>query len=250
MFRIRISGPRHVLFRDIHRVGGFWSSMVLLLILAGGMPWTDVWGDAFQWVQKQTGTGYPTAWDGRGLSSRGQGEAILLDQVVDYAQSLNLPGEITISVPGPSQGVFSIHNTYHTDHSQQVAIHLDQYSGREIASLPWKDVGILMRGRMWAMAFHQGQLGTWNWVLVLFTAFGLLMLSTSAIASFFLRKRPGSWGVPAADSYQTRLGFLMIVGCMSILLPLFGLSVIFIFLVERLHRLRARSFENQRIPTN
>ncbi|MEM9857139.1 MAG: PepSY domain-containing protein [Bacteroidota bacterium] len=238
LFRVRLHGPRHVLYRDLHMVGGFWFSIILLLIMAGGMPWTDVWGGGFKWVQKQTGTGYPITWQGKTLKSALGVEPISLDQVITYAQSLYLPGTTTVSLPHSAEGIFSIHNRYHLNLSKQVAIHIDQYSGQEIAALHWHDVGFLMRGRMWAMAFHQGQLGTWNWILVLFTAVGLLGLSTSAVIAFFLRKKPGTWGIPSGNSYRITAGFYVFVAIVSILLPLFGLSVILIMLLGFVNKLR------------
>ncbi len=231
LFHIRLKGPKQVLFRDIHMVGGFWFSIILLLILAGGLPWTDVWGTGFKWVQQQTQTGYPPQWNGKGLSSHVNGDMMRLDEVVSYARSLELPGEITISFPRSPKGVFSIHNTFHPDLSRQVAIHVDAYSGEKIASLEWKEVGILMRARMWAMAFHQGQFGFWNWLLVLFTASGLLLLSTSAIVSYFLRKKRSPLGIPGNGVYQISPFFYTSVGIMAILLPLFGLSVLLILVV-------------------
>ena len=249
LFRVRLKAPKQVLFRDLHMVAGFWFSGVLLIILAGGMPWTDVWGDGFKWVQKQTGTGYPPTWQGRELKSAVSSEPVSLDHIVDYAQNLDLPGELTITIPASSDGVFSIHNIYHKDQSEQVAIHLDQYSGQEIARLTWSDVGILMRARMWAMAFHQGQFGLWNWLLVLLTAFGLILLSSSAIISFFFRKKPGTFGIPRAQSYHVGAGLFVLVGVMSVLLPLFGMSVLVIFLVDRLISFRKRSIERRRVLT-
>lgn len=245
LFRIRFYGSKQILFRDLHMVGGFWFSIVLLVILAGGMPWTDVWGDGFKWIQKQTGTGYPATWQGRGINST-LGETIIpLDDVVDLAQSMGLPGEITISTPRSPKGVFSIHNIYHMDQSQQVAIHVDQYSGKPIASLQWEDVGFLMRARMWAMAFHQGQFGLWNWLLVLFTAIGLLVLSTSAILSYFLRKKYGSWGLPQSETYKVGIGLCMLLLALGILFPLFGMSIILIWSIERLRKLKSEGFKNR-----
>ncbi|MBV6643804.1 MAG: PepSY domain-containing protein [Cyclobacteriaceae bacterium] len=249
LFRIRFRSSRQVLYRDLHMVGGFWFSIVLLLILAGGMPWTDVWGAGFKWVQKQTGTGHPPSWQGQELSSKIDGDAVTLDEVAAYIKSKHLPGEVTITLPQSPDGIFSVHNIYHQDQSQQIAIHIDQYSGQEIASLQWSDVGLLMRGRMWAMAFHQGQFGMWNWILVLVTAAGLLALSSAAVASFFLRKRPNSWMVPRKDSYHVGLGFYLLILGMGIFLPLFGLSVIAILMVELINRL-ARGLRKAALTPN
>ncbi|MEP4095711.1 PepSY domain-containing protein [Reichenbachiella sp.] len=247
LFRIRLTASRPVLFRDLHQVGGFWFSIVLLLILSGGMPWTDVWGDGFKWIQKQTGTGYPIAWNGVGINSINSGERIALDQVVDYAESLALPGEVSITFPKSPSGVFSLHNIFYRDQSQQVAVHVDPYSGKPLAYLEWKDVGILMRGRMWAMAFHQGQLGIWNWMLVLVTAIGLLVLSGAAVSSYFLRKNSEDWSVPQTASIPAAPGWYALIILIGMLLPLFGLSIIFIWGISALRRKGVELIQNKRL---
>lgn len=237
LFRIRWRGTRDVLYRDLHQVGGFWFSLLLLLILAGGMPWTNVWGEGFKWVQKQTGTGYPVTWQGRGLKSTGPTalqQPMSLDSVVAFAKSQALPGEISLSMPQGPAGIYSIHNVYFPDQSKQVAIHLNQYSGDEIARLQWSDVGLLMRGRMWAMAFHQGQFGLWNWLLVLVTALGLLMLSTSAVLAFFFRKRSSSPAAPQPSGGPMKRSFYLGIGVLGVFLPLFGASVLVLWIVSAL----------------
>lgn len=238
LFRIHTKGARYLFFRDLHRVVGFVFSIVLLMILAGGLPWTDVWGDYFRWVQKQTGTGYPPTWYGNALQSHGQGNAIPLDQVVAYAEAQHLPGEVTITFPTSATGCFSIHNTYYPDLAQQVAIHLDQYTGEPLARARWADVGILMRGRMWFMAFHQGQFGFWNWLLVLVTALVLVVFSTAGVVAYFMRKQRGTWSIPKKQTYETSFSTIVIVGLLCALLPLFGVSVLMILAIELFQRKR------------
>lgn len=67
---IRFSKGKRILFRDLHSVVGFWLSIFMFIILAGGMPWTDVFGEQLKWVQKQTSSGFPQHWrNAKGLSS-------------------------------------------------------------------------------------------------------------------------------------------------------------------------------------
>ena len=239
LWTIRINGPRRVMFRDMHMVSGFWFSLILLIMLAGGLPWTDVFGNMFSWVQKQTNTGYPATWYARGLTSTvAEGEPIPLDAMVARAQELNLPGSVTIGFPRSENGVFSISNRNHKDLSTQVMIHFDQYSGEQVLAHTWEDVGVLMRARMWAMAFHQGELGLWNWLLVIVTAGALMLLSLFAVVAYFLRKKPGSWGVPHSASYKVTTGFYVIVIILGVLLPVFGMSIILIWLYERLRQIK------------
>ena len=83
------------------------------------------------------------------------------------------------------------------------------------------------------MAFHQGELGTWNFIIVLITALALTFLCIAGLLSYLKRKRTGDWGLPAVSkNIKFGLPVLAIVVILGIILPLFGLSVILIFSLE------------------
>ena len=230
----RINQGKQILCRDLHVIFSFWISGLLLLTLAGGFPWTDVFGANFKWVQQKTNTGFPNTWEGHGLKSKIQGNPMSLDAMVIKAKDLNLEGKISISFPKGEEGVYSVSNELFSNLNAQKKFHFDQYSGALIHKNTWKDVGILMRGRMWVMAFHQGQFGAWNWWLMLFTAFALFIASTSALVSYIKRKRKGSWSIPKVPKkFNVGYGIIGILILLAILFPLFGISLIVIFLAEK-----------------
>ncbi len=229
----RLRAGKRIFYRDMHAVTGFWISILLLMTLTGGMPWTDVFGASFKWVQKVTGTGYPATWSARTFTSSGSGEALTLDHFISEAKKLDLDGEIEIHLPKGPQGVYSISNTYYPDQNRQVMIHYDQYTGVELHRNNWSDVGILMRGRMWFMAFHQGQFGAWNRWLMILTALALFTMSLSACISYLKRKPRNSWGIPQPPShFKPTFIFQILIGFLCLLFPMFGASVILIFLFE------------------
>lgn len=232
LFTIRFKQGKRALFRDLHAVLGFWISILLLMTLAGGMPWTDVFGDSFKWVQKVTDTGFPKTWTARGLKSNGTGTAISLDDMVQQAQAMNLEGEVSIGLPANNNGVYSIYNATFNLGAQK-RFHFDQYTGKQLVNHNWEDVGVLMRGRMWFMAFHQGQFGTWNWVLMIGVAILLMFVSVAALVSYLKRKPAGKWGVPKVpNSFKASYALIGIIVLLGIIFPLFGISLVLIFLVE------------------
>ncbi len=230
-FTIRFKQGKRTLFRDLHAVLGFWMSVLLLMTLAGGMPWTDVFGDNFKWLQKVTNTGFPKTWRGIGLQSHAKGETIALDNMVALAKTKNLKGKLNIGLPKGKKGVYTIYNeTFDLD--AQKRFYYDQYSGKQVLKHNWEDVGILMRGRMWFMAFHQGQFGLWNWVLMLFIAVVLAFMSVAALVSYLKRKPSGSWGAPKVPAqFKVGYGIIGIIVLLGIVFPLFGISVVLIVLV-------------------
>ncbi|UTW62325.1 PepSY domain-containing protein [bacterium SCSIO 12741] len=232
LFRIRTNGPKRLMYKDLHAVSGFWFSLILLLILAGGLPWTDVFGTGYKWVQQKTDAGYPAEWKGRSFHSQINGEPLTLDQMVAQARELNLPGTVSVSLPKSENSVFSVSNES-SQLSSHAVYHFDQYSGKQLYHGTWSDIGLMMKTRLWVMAFHQGQFGWWNWLLVLFTSLGLTFLSISAILSYLARKKKGKLSIPSVpESAKPGFWIWMVLILLGILLPLFGLSVLFLILVQ------------------
>lgn len=228
LFTIRTKLGSRILFRDIHAIGGFLISLLLLLTLAGGFPWTDVFGDNFKKLQKATNTGFPKEWFGVGAFSKPTSKKLAIDEMVIKASKEPLLGKITLDFPKHPKAPFSISNsTFNFD--QMHKIHFDQYSGKKLMTLGWDDIGILMQGRLWTMAFHQGQLGTWNFVLMFIVTLLLAIVSVSGLLSFQAR----SWGIPEAPiNFKAGIGLVVLIAILSIVFPLFGISSIAIFLVE------------------
>ncbi|EZH74261.1 peptidase [Aquimarina atlantica] len=235
VFIPRMNEGKRTFYRDIHAITGFWISGLLLLILAGGFPWTDVVGENFKQLQKITNTGYPATWKGHQLQSKDKGDALTLDQMAAKAEDLQLPGTVMIHFPKGPKSVFSVSNVNPSDLNTQKKIHFDQYSGQQILSNNWDDVGILMRGRMWVMAFHQGEFGAWSWWLMLLTAIALTIMSISALVSYVMRKRKGNWGIPKVPvTFKIGYGIMVSIVILAIVFPLFGISLLLIISTEYL----------------
>ena len=236
VFTIRFKEGRRILFRDLHAVLGFWISGLLLLTIAGGLPWTDVFGANFKQLQKLTNTGYPKTWNGKGLTSVASGKALSLDEMVVIAKQQNLKGLVSVGLPKNSKSTFSVSNKTF-DLEVQKMLHFDQYSGELVKKHNWNDVGFLMRGRMWVMAFHQGQFGAWNWWLMFGVALLLTFMSIGAIVSYILRREKGSLGIPiVTNSFKVEPIILVLLLLLGILLPLFGISLLIIIAFELIQK--------------
>ncbi|MBC9798617.1 PepSY-associated TM helix domain-containing protein [Sinomicrobium weinanense] len=229
LFSIRTGHGKRILFRDLHAVTSFWISALLLLILAGGLPWTDVFGHNYKWLQEVTHTGYPETWNNSNYRSVKQGDPVPLDSVIQLTYGLQLPGKTTITLPENEKGVFTVKNETPALENQQI-FHIDRYSGKIIGKDQWKNVGVMMRSRMWLMNFHEGKFGTWNFILVFLTAVLLTLASASALCSYLLRKKRGDWGIPPVPpQYKAGKGIIAFIILLGICLPLFGLSLIIIY---------------------
>ncbi|WP_061013783.1 PepSY-associated TM helix domain-containing protein [Photobacterium leiognathi] len=229
LFRIRVKQGKRTFYRDLHALCGFWLSLALLLVLAGGLPWTELFGSNFKTVRDQTGTGYPTGYHGRGLESDPTKAAnkLDLDDVVTITKDKDLAGVVTITIPTKPKGIYSISNRAEALKDQQ-QIHVDQYSGNVIKAFSWSDVGVLSNGRHVVMRIHQGEFfGQANWYFMLGLCVLNAVLSASALVSYCLRKPKKSLGLPKV-ARDKQIGVLL-WGSMLLLgitLPMFGISLL------------------------
>lgn len=239
-FTVRTAKGRRIFYRDLHSVLGFWLSIFMLIILAGAMPWTDVFGSQLKWVQEQTDTGYPITWQKpKGLKSTQSGEGRLsIDRMVDIAKKQSLTGEITLKLPMSKQGVFTVSNHSFLLRDQSV-LHFDQYSGNLLKRHNWSDVGILMDARQVAMRLHQGEYGRASWWGVLLVSLLFTVSSIAGFVSFMIRKPAKGWGLPKVPE-QWHVGTtlcILIVG-LGVLFPMFGGSLVVIYLIDAFTRKR------------
>ena len=241
-FTIRTDVKKRLVWRDVHAVLGFWLSILLLITLAGGLPWTNVWGGAYKEIQKYTHTGFPSTWSNKRVSVTPEATIPLtLDAMVSKTKQLNLQGVVSIALPLKDKSVFTVSNRADVLDDQKV-FHFNPYTGDLITKHDWEEVGALMQGRMWVMRFHEGLLGSWSWWVMLFMALLFTLSTTASLVIYLLRKRKGSWGVPKVPTqFKVGKGILVILAFLCVFFPLFGASVILIILIEKVrHRNQTR----------
>jgi uncharacterized iron-regulated membrane protein len=85
------------------------------------------------------------------------------------------------------------------------------------------------------IAFHEGRLFGWpNQLLLLLTAAGLVLVCISAVWLWLRRRDPGKLGAPPPGiSPRRSVPLVATVVALGVLLPLFGLSLLAVLLLER-----------------
>ena len=86
------------------------------------------------------------------------------------------------------------------------------------------------------IAFHEGRLFGWpNQLLLLVTAAGLVLVCISAVWLWLRRRDPGRLGAPPPGiSPRRSIPLVTAVVGLGVILPLFGLSLLAVLLLERL----------------
>lgn len=236
-------------WRDLHAVTGLWVSFFALCLLLTGLPWTTVWGAGFKAVRQAViaqsskpdwsisrAADKASEHEGHGHGSAQAGGAVdltLLDHMAGELRAADLPPPVVLMAPAkgkPWQGVSQTQNrpkgvTVTFDHMGDVA-QIKTFGDKPLIDRVF-GVGI---------ALHEGQLfGAFNQALGVLTAAGLLTLCVSAVMVWW-RRRPDkvTLGAPSRlpdERLGTGLG-LLILG-LALFLPMMGLCLIVVALIER-----------------
>lgn len=233
--RLRAGG--RIFWRDLHAVVGVWISAFLLFMLLSGLPWTDVWGGAFNVLQKQTGQSAPPAWMPNLYQSTVASDAapIDIDAAMDIAYARGIKGAVTINLPATETGVYHI-SVDAADPADRVYLHIDQYSGEVLSDVRWSDYPLMAKIIALSVAIHEGRyFGIANQVLGLLTALGVLLLCISGIVMWWKRRPQGKLGAPQIPDGLLKPRWL-IAACfiVALLLPLLALTIMLLILLDAL----------------
>ena len=260
----RLSRGGRVVWRDLHAVTGMWVSGYALFLLLSGLPWAKSWGGMLKEVR---GLGHhaTTAQDwttGRSselaqrqaMNDQGAGDGAhaghahlamsaaastldygTLDRIVPVVAPLRITPPVLISPPSRMASRWAARSDA-ANRSLRSDLVLDGATGAvvgrtDFAQKPWLD-----RMIGYGISVHEGQLFGWpNRALGVLTAIGLLLMMVSAARLWWSRREAGTLGAPLAMA-GWRPGALLIalMVAMAIVLPLWGLTVVLVLLLERL----------------
>ncbi|MBE2213925.1 MAG: PepSY domain-containing protein [Opitutaceae bacterium] len=150
--------------------------------------------------------------------------SIALDRVVVLASQARVPTPYAIALPVGPRGVFSVIS----DRNQafnRTYLHLDQYSGRVLADVRFRDFGLLAQFALWGIIAHEGQLfGLANQILGTVAALGVVLLAVSGLVLWWRRRPAGRLGAPASSSRVPHPVWIGAIG-LAVLLPLLAASL-------------------------
>ncbi|MEW4449696.1 PepSY domain-containing protein [Qipengyuania sp. JC766] len=120
----------------------------------------------------------------------------------------------------------------------------DPVSGDELSRTGFADKHPIDRAINYGIAWHEGQLfGIVNQIVGLLTALALIGLSVVGTLMWLKRRPAGRLGAPAPGRSRAGPALLAIMLVMAVLLPLFGASLVVLWVCDRLYRLVRRGGE-------
>jgi uncharacterized iron-regulated membrane protein len=251
----RLNRGSRLFWRDIHGVTGMWISGFALVLLLSGLPWAKFWGDHLKTVRRLTGTAVarqdwmngaaprsssPTGeHGGHGAMSHGHhvrppaADLSALDRIAASVRPLHLPPPVVIAPPGSKSTKWTA-KSMTPNRPKRVDLDVDGTTGAIINRTDFSDRHIIDRVVGTGIAVHEGRLfGVPNQLLGVVTAGGLILLCISSVILWWRRRESGVLGAPKVlVSPRLSFGLVAIVVLLGLYLPLFGLSLVAVLVIE------------------
>ncbi|HTN42183.1 MAG TPA: PepSY domain-containing protein [Nitrospiria bacterium] len=266
----RSHGGRRLFWRDLHAVTGVWISSLALFMLLTGLPWAKQWGSYLKEIRRLTGTavaqqdwpsGHP---DGQARQTAADVEAgtasenaehaahqttsaknkdtvmdspdyAAIDTMVATIVPLHLASPVLISPPANGSRNWTAKSDAQ-NRPLRVNLVLDGTTGAILKRVNFSDHHPIDRLVGIGVAAHEGQLFGWpNQLLGILTASGLILLSVSSVNMWWRRRPAGVLGAPdPVQNTRFSIGLGILILLFAVYLPLFGISMIVVKLVEKL----------------
>jgi uncharacterized iron-regulated membrane protein len=250
----RLRHGKRAIWRDLHAVTGFWVSGLALVLLVTGLPWANLWGQAFAAVRAEFGwVKGPTDWVVAGAQTRAAHDHSLmhgiampaphvpLSAIVAKAEAMRLDFPVLIRPPGarsseaPQIDAWTVKSDTQ-NRPRRVTVLFDAATGQQLSRATFADQHPIDRAVGYGVAWHEGQLFGWiNQLIGLLTAAALITLSLSGFIMWRRRKPEGRLGAPPAQRHPARIGGVaMIIAGLTTMLPMLALSLIALLVIDQM----------------
>jgi uncharacterized iron-regulated membrane protein len=157
-----------------------------------------------------------------------------LDRIAaTLARDHGLAGGYRLFPPTSPTGVYTAYN--YPDRPQgQRTLYFDRYSGRLIREVGYADYGAAAKAIELGVQLHMGNyFGVANQLVMLATCLSIVLLVVSGVAMWWRRRPSGRLAAPPRVPQARIAGALAMLVAASLLLPLLGLSLLAVLLIDR-----------------
>lgn len=165
---------------------------------------------------------------------------ISIDKVVTNAQKSGIKKPFSIVYPSDKHGTFIVSNTSNSGVTgldvspyDEKTLYFDQYSGKKLGTIKYDDYGIIAKWFTWGIPLHEGHLfGILNKIINLLVCIALLVAVGMGFVSWIKRTKNASVKLPHRVKKTASLSLVIFLVILGLLMPLFGLSLILVFIIE------------------
>lgn len=268
----RFSARGRQLWKSLHLTTGFYASIFLVVFLISGLTWAGIWGEKMTqawstfpaekwdnvplsdqthasmnhgdvkqvpWTLEQTPL--PASGSDAGVSGTPEGQPVTLDAIVMLARTLGFDQRFQLAFPGDETAVWTIsRDTMSNDSANPLddrTVHVDQFTGRILADVGFGDYGAAGKAMAAGIAFHEGDMGLWNLVLVNVFCLSIIFLSVSGFVMWWKRRPKGAARLVAPTVGEPgplwKTGALVMLAT-ALLFPLSGAVLVAVLLLDLL----------------
>ena len=148
-----------------------------------------------------------------------------------------------IALPRDDLGVYSIMAvTMNGDINNPLGdrtVHLDQYSGKVLADIGWKDYNAVAKAMAAGVAFHKGDAGWWNLIFSALVCVGILLLAVTGVVLWWKRRSAKTESLlnpppkqPLSARSGGEKGVVILTLVTGILFPLSGVAMLLFLIVD------------------
>lgn len=266
---IKISKSKGRLYwKELHSVVGFWVSAILIFFCLSGLAWASFWGGEML----QAWSTFPMEKSAKNVSSTLTHEdlnvkglkqvpwgleqsalpesnvststnhpsSMKLDQIVNASKDMGFT-QFQVFFPKNETGVFT---TSASSMSRDIenatddrTVHFDQYTGEILADVGYEDYSLAAKSMAVGISLHMGQWGILNYIVNTLFCLGIIVISISGMAMWWIRRPKGKVQLSAPSrpknfaAWKQATWFILPV---SILFPLGAAAMAGVLVVDRI----------------
>lgn len=257
--------------RSRHAGVGVVAGLGLLFLLVSGLPWTGFWGAQVQQLATDRGTSLwsldpgaaseptsrldeslphshaqdvPWALGGSEVptsSGDDEGSVANLDTAVAQADREGLRHPFTVAIPAadPTEpGVYSVIGYAFDAPSDERTLHVDRYDGEVVATYGFDDYPVLAKVVSQGIGLHEGRsLGLVSFWGAAAMCLAVVLMCVTGPLMWWRRRPRGGRGLAAPRGrmpLRATPALLVAVVALGVLLPLFGISLVAVLLLDQL----------------
>ena len=250
-----------------HGLVGSVVGIGLLGLLVSGLPWTGVWGEQAQklatandsslWSLDHGALSDPSSSLDESLphshaidvpwamgdspvpesdAPDGQAGVVDLDTAISVADGETLRHPMTVALPADEAGVFSVIGYAFDAPSEERTVHVDRYGGQVVSTYGFEDYPLLAKVVSQGIGLHEGRsLGLVSFWGALLMCLGVMFMCVSGPLMWWRRRPRGATMGAPRGRLPLRASPLLLVGlvALGVFLPVFGVSVLVVLLLDR-----------------
>jgi len=165
---------------------------------------------------------------------------ISVQQLMTKVEDAKLTKPYSIIYPSSEDGVYTVAKSSNTGVTgldvspyDEITTYFDQYSGKLISKVGYDEYGILGKWFTWGIPLHEGHLFGWpNKIINLIVCLAFIFVIFWGIKTWLSRKKKGEFSAPPNTAKGISVGFGLIMVALGIIMPLFGISLLVVALIE------------------